>query len=101
MLAERARRRAATCWAVALRSASGLRLMNSEPRLTEALQPDVPIEEPTPATAGSARTIASARCCNSYMVWNETSVDARVPPRSGRCRPAGNSPSGSAHRAWR
>ncbi len=80
MLAVFCRSRAATAWAVAPRSASGLRLMNSVPRLTDGLQPEVPIEEPTPATAGSARTIASAFCCRSYMVWNDTSVDARVPP---------------------
>ena len=63
------------------RSASGLRLMNSEPRLTEAFQPEVPIEEPTPATAGSARTIASAFCCSSNIAWNEISVEAWVPPQ--------------------
>ena len=63
------------------RSASGFRLMNSVPRLTDALQPEAPTDEPTPATAGSARTIASACCCRSTMVWNETSVEARVPPK--------------------
>ena len=55
--------------------------MNSEPRLTDALHPDVPIEEPTFATAGSARTMASAFCCRSYIAWNETSVEAWVPPQ--------------------
>ena len=39
------------------RSASGFRLMNMRPRLTEAFQPPPPTEEPTPATAGSASTI--------------------------------------------
>src|SRR5215472_15585406 len=54
------------------RSAAGLRLMNRLPRLTEAFQPDVPMEEPTSATAGSARTTASAFCCRSYTAWNDT-----------------------------
>ncbi len=63
------------------RSASGLRLMNSEPRFTDALNPDVPIDEPIFATAGSARAMASAFCCRSYMAWNETSVEAWVPPQ--------------------
>ena len=80
MLAVFSRNRLATACVVAPRSASGLRLMKSVPRLTDGLQPDEPIEEPTPATAGSARTIASAFCCRSYMVWNDTSVEAWVPP---------------------
>ena len=63
------------------RSASGLRLMNSEPRFTEALNPEVPIDEPIFATAGSARAMASAFCCRSYIAWNETSVEAWVPPQ--------------------
>ena len=64
------------------------------PRLTEALQPEEPIEEPTPATAGSARTIASAFCCRSYMVWNDTSVDARVPPKTSPVSSCGKKPFG-------
>jgi hypothetical protein len=63
-----------------LRSASGLRLMKSEPRFTEGLHPEVPMEEPMDATAGSPRTIASAFCCRSYIAWNEISVEACVPP---------------------
>ena len=82
ILAVFSRSRVTTACAVSPpRSDSGLRLMNSEPRLTDGLQPDVPIEEPTLATAGSARTIASAFCCRSYIAWNETSVEAWVPPQ--------------------
>ena len=74
------RKRVTTACVVAPRSDSGLRLMKRLPRLTEAFHPEEPIEEPTPATAGSARTMASAFCCSSYIDWNEISVEAWVPP---------------------
>jgi hypothetical protein len=82
ILAARARSLAATCWVVTPpRCESGLRLMKSWPRFTDAFQLDVPIEEPTPDTAGSASTISVAFCCSSYIAWNEISADARVPPQ--------------------
>ena len=37
------------------------------PRLTEALKPEAPTEEPRPATAGSASTMSIAFCCNCTM----------------------------------
>ena len=73
-------RLATACEVSPPRSASGLRPMNRLPRLTEAFQPVVPMEEPTLATAGSARTMASAFCCRSYIAGNDTSVEACVPP---------------------
>src|SRR5712691_729462 len=76
------------------RSESGLRLVKSEPRFTEALYGEVPMEEPTLATAGSARTIASAFCCNSYIAWNEISVEAWVPPQIRPVSACGNHPLG-------
>ena len=58
------------------RSESGLRLMNRVPRLTEALKPELPIEEPTPDTAGSDSTMSAAFCCSTYIDWNEMSGEA-------------------------
>ena len=49
------------------RSAIGLRLTNMRPWLTEAVQPEPPTEEPTPATAGSARMMSSAFSCMSTI----------------------------------
>ena len=63
------------------RSDSGFRLMKSWPRLTEEFHADVPIEEPTPAIAGSASTMSVAFCCSSTIAWNEMSVEAWVPPQ--------------------
>src|SRR5262249_2542914 len=63
------------------RSATGLRLMNRLPRLTEAFQPEVPMEEPTSATAGSARTTASPLLRRLDMAWDDTSAGASVPPQ--------------------
>ena len=80
---ESARRsRSVTRWVVSpSRSASGFRLMNMRPWLTEAFNPDAPTEEPTPATAGSASTISSARCCSFAMASKETSAEAWVEPK--------------------
>ena len=50
------------------------------PWLTDALKPEAPTEEPTPATAGSASTISSARCCSFDMASKEMSAEARVEP---------------------
>ncbi len=41
--------------------------MNMRPRLTEALKPEAPTDEPRPATAGSASTMSIAFCCNCNM----------------------------------
>jgi hypothetical protein len=89
------KRLATACELSPPRSASGLRLMNRLPRLTEAFHPVVPMEEPMPATAGSARTTASAFCCSSYMVWNETSVEAMVPPKIKPVSSCGKYPLGA------
>jgi hypothetical protein len=67
-LASSRRRRSMTRWVVRPpRSASGLRLMNIRPWLTEALNPEAPTEEPTAATAGSASTMSSAWRCSFSM----------------------------------
>ena len=63
------------------RSLCGFRLMNRRPWLADALNPDVPTEEPTPNTAGSARTRSTARCCSTIMDWKEMSWEACVPPK--------------------
>ena len=56
MLLSLPRSRATTRWVLTLlRSSSGFRLMNMRPRLTEALKPEAPTEEPSPATAGSVQ----------------------------------------------
>src|SRR5260370_7415455 len=62
------------------RSASGLRLMNRLPRLTEAFPPEAPMEEPTSPTAGPARTTASALLCRPYIARTDTSVPPPLPP---------------------
>ena len=50
------------------------------PWLTDALKPEAPTEEPTPATAGSASTISSACCCSFAMASKEMSAEAWVEP---------------------
>ena len=55
--------------------------MNMRPRLTEALKPEAPTEEPSPATAGSVSTTSIAFCCNCSMASYEISVEACVPPK--------------------
>ena len=60
------------------RSLSGFRAMNMRPRLTAALKPEAPTEEPTLATAGSASTMSSASFCSLAMASKEMSVEARV-----------------------
>jgi hypothetical protein len=56
--------------------------MNSRPWLSDGLKVEAPTEEATAATAGSASTIAAARCCSSDIALNEMSVDASVPPNT-------------------
>ena len=68
--------------------------MKSVPRLTDALKPPLPIEEPTSATAGSAETIAMAFCCSSAMALKEMSVEARVPPHISPVSSSGKYPLG-------
>ena len=83
------RSRFATSQPLILRSDGGLRLMKSEPRLTDELHPDAPIDEPTPATAGSASTMSVAFCCSSNIAWKDASVDACVPPQISPVSSAG------------
>ena len=76
------RSRATTRWVLTLlRSSSGFKLMNKRPRLTEALKPEAPTEEPSPATAGSLSTMSIALSCNCSIASNEMSVEACVPPK--------------------
>ena len=72
-----------------LRSDNGLRLMKSWPRLTDEFHADVPIDDPTPAIAGSASTMSVAFCCSSNIAWNEASVEACVPPQISPVSSAG------------
>ena len=88
------RRRLITSHALSRRSDSGFRLMKSCPRLTEELNDDVPIDEPTPAIAGSASTMSLACCCRSYMAWNEISGEAWVEPQISPVSSGGNQPFG-------
>ncbi len=82
MLLSLARSRATTtCVLTLLRSESGFRLMKRRPRLTDALKPEAPTEEPRPATAGSVSTASIAFCCNCSIASNDTSVEACVPPK--------------------
>ena len=70
MLASLGRSRSITrCEEMPPRCSSGLRLTNIRPWLTDAFQPVAPTEEPTPATAGSASTMSSARVCRSTIAW--------------------------------
>ena len=48
------------------------------PWLTEALKPEAPTEEPTPATAGSASTMSSAWLLQLDIASKEMSGEARV-----------------------
>ena len=75
------RRRAITCWVLTPRSLSGFSEMNMRPRLTEALKPEEPTEEPRPCTAGSARMMCIALSCSFFMASKEMSVEARVPEK--------------------
>ena len=91
-----ARSRATTRWVLILpRSASGFRLMNMRPRLTEALKRPAPTEEPTPATAGSASTMSMARSCKAFMASKEMSVEAAVPPKISPVSSCGKKPFGT------
>ena len=60
------------------RSAIGFRFTVSQPELTDPPHPEPPSDEPTPATAGSSRTMAAARCCSSLIAGNEMSVEDSV-----------------------
>ena len=89
------RRRSTTRWVgMPSRSASGLRLMNSRPWLTEALNTEPPTEDPTPATAGSASTMSRTRSCSSTMDLNEMSGEARVEPKIRPVSSCGKKPFG-------
>ncbi len=66
--------------------------MKSCPRLTEELYDEVPIDEPTPAIAGSASTMSLACCCSSNMAWNEISGEAWVEPQIRPVSSGGNQP---------
>jgi hypothetical protein len=67
--------------------------MNMLPRLTEALtrRPDGGADA---GDGGSACTMASAFCCRSYIAWNETSVEASVPPQTRPVSSCGKKPLG-------
>ena len=88
------RRRLITSHALSLPFRHGLRLMKSWPRLTEELYDEVPIDEPTPAMAGSACTMSVACCCSSNIAWNEISGEAWVEPQIRPVSSNGNQPFG-------
>ena len=73
-----ARRRSITRAVVSWRSASGLRLKNNRPWFIDGLKVEAPTADATACTAGSASTIAAARCWSSDIARNEMSVEASV-----------------------
>ena len=74
--------RAITRWCSGPRAALiGFRLMNMRPKLTAALNGEAPIEDPTAATAGSARTTFIALSCSAFIASKEMSGEASVPPK--------------------
>ena len=82
------------CVAMPSRSASGFRLTNRRPWLTDALHAELLTEEPTPATAGSSRMMSRTRVCISTMARNEMSGEARVEVKISPLSSCGKKPFG-------
>ena len=64
------------------------------PWLTEALKPDAPTDEPTFATAGSAKIRSSASVCSLFIAAKEMSGEARVEAKINPVSSCGKYPFG-------
>ena len=64
------------------------------PRLIEPENTVPPTEEPTPYTASSFFTMSTTWRCSSTIVLNDTSEEARVPPKTRPVSSCGKKPFG-------
>ena len=77
------------------RSARDFKAMNKRPLLTVELKNDAPSEALTCWTAGSARTMSSARRCNSLIFSKLTSAEACVETVISPVSSSGTNPFGT------